>query len=764
MILENLTQRAKNVLLNFKNLDTIDAGSLISKLEESDGMAALVLKSVQKFEIKNATKLNVNELVTESYYQALKMDSVYVGTEHILLALLKLINSSSYKPIRVEILKLSIFPTFLKTFEKAKKSPILDTYSINLNLTTLKNLDKSIIFRREYDALISSLIQQNNSNVLLVGDAGVGKETLVELLARNISFLDVPVALAGYQIIEFDLLGYMTNVLNKNVGDLGLVNLIEELKVAGRVILYIKDLQNVFFSTSTGFTVPLFFTMLKSAIESSNVRIIATMSGYLYDKISLENAHIMNGFSVISLNEPDEETLLEILKVNSNKLSKHHNVKISDSTIKYVLKKAKEDNLDNKLPQKALNLLDHACSRLILKKSKIPEKYKKNMDSTFLLAQNLDKQLENRDYTAAGKTRTMLKKIDQNLTRLENSFLSPKSFELTTKEIDEAINDMKTLETDRNQKINIKKLTTLASRIKKRIIGQMEAVDVLVRAMIRSELGLRPRKRPIGNFLFLGPTGVGKTELAKVLASEHFGDRALIRLDMSDFGEKHHVSRLIGAPPGYIGYGEGGELTNKISQNPSSVVLFDEIEKAHPDVLNILLQIMEEGELVDAKGGNFDFSKAVIILTSNLGTEILHNGQIGFTEGFLNDKSIEDRLKGNLKRILKPELLNRFDEIIIFKRLKSEDQMKVLNLLLQECIDILKGQKVSVAITHSARKKLLNIGYDKQYGARSLRRTVEKEFLDKIAQVLLDTKTRPLNIKCDLDEKGSLKFETIKLA
>jgi len=246
--------------------------------------------------------------------------------------------------------------------------------------------------------------------------------------------------------------------------------------------------------------------------------------------------------------------------------------------------------------------------------------------------------------------------------------------------------------------------------------------------------------------LFLGPTGVGKTELAKVLAETFFGSGSLIRLDMSDFSEKHTVARLIGAPPGYVGYGEGGELTSKIAARPESVVLFDEIEKAHPDVLNILLQVMEEGELSDAKGQLFHFSKAVIILTSNLGTEILHSQAIGFGDTTVPDEKIEGRLKENLKKILKPELLNRFDDIIIFERLKKESQYKILDLLIKEVIDTLKIQNVSLSVQKDVKEFLLKEGYSKEYGARALRRTVETKLLDRIAEFLLKNKHRPLKI------------------
>jgi ATP-dependent Clp protease ATP-binding subunit ClpA len=327
--------------------------------------------------------------------------------------------------------------------------------------------------------------------------------------------------------------------------------------------------------------------------------------------------------------------------------------------------------------------------------------------------------------------------------------IKPKTLKLSITDVNEALDDMGINVKEAMNVKNRDALTNLSSRVKKRIIGQDHAVDTVVKSLVRSKLGLRSKKRPMGNFLFLGPTGVGKTELAKVLSEEAFGSRggSLIRLDMSDFAEKHNVSRLVGAPPGYVGYGEGGELTQKIELHPDSVVLFDEIEKAHPDVLNILLQIMEEGELSDAKGNIFDFSRAVIILTSNLGTNLIQDIGIGFDESKIEDSKVEERLKANLKKVIKPELLNRFDEVIVFRKLTLDDQLKILNLLISDIDVTLKRQDVYVKMPLEARKLLLKKGFSDEYGARALRRVLERELLDKIAEILLQTKTRPLNIQ-----------------
>jgi len=361
--------------------------------------------------------------------------------------------------------------------------------------------------------------------------------------------------------------------------------------------------------------------------------------------------------------------------------------------------------------------------------------------------------MEGSDYEGALNIRNLISDIEKKMSLNERKMFGRQHYRVTKKDVDLAlevfVDDSKeTLEQSSDF------LRTLEERILARIVGQNEAVKLVSKALLRSRLGLRSKKRPSGNFLFLGPTGVGKTELAKVLSDEFFGEDRLIRLDMSDFGEKHTVARLVGAPPGYVGYGEGGELTSKIEKNPNSLVLFDEIEKAHPDVLNILLQITDEGELVDAKGTTFDFSSAVVVLTSNLGTEIVHRPGIGFEPKFLNATSLEKRLRSNLKKILRPELLNRMDEVVVFRRLDKEDQYKILDLMLDEVRANLKHQDISIRISRQVKDLLLEKGYSNEYGARALRRTIEKELLDGIAEVLLKRAERPLRLSAVCRAKG----------
>lgn len=761
MPLNKLTQRAKDVLLSLPDEENLTSGQILDALSSSSGMSSVLLQSFPQMKVDKSVDINVDALIKESFYQAIKLDHSYVGTEHILLALLKFTRSSDQNNVKDELVKMNVFPNAVKTIEKSKKTPLLESFGENINQKLLKDLNKPLLDREEYNTLITVLLQKNNSNALLIGEKGVGKKTVVELLAQNINYLDVPPALLGYQVIEFDLLGFMTNALNKSSMEAVLTSVAEEIKSLGRVIIYIKNFQNLFFATGVGFTVPMLYSMFKSSINSDEVKFTASMSTSLYEKIILENEHILEGFSVIEVAEPREDLTKNILKLNAQYLGQYHNVEIPADILNYVYKKAKDEIKDIKFPQKGLDLLDQACSRLILKKRVIPEKYKTLVDRTYLVAQSLDKSIESGDYNQALKTRKKLMRMEDTLVEEEKEIFSNSRIKLTPKEIDEALEEFGIEKPAPASDEGLSDLPGLSKKIKRKIIGQDEAVDTVVRSLVRAKLGLRSKKRPVGNFLFLGPTGVGKTELAKVLADNafpHKGD-SLIRLDMSDFAEKHNVARLVGAPPGYIGYGEGGELTSKIELQPESVVLFDEIEKAHPDVLNILLQLMEEGELKDAKGNTFDFSRAIIILTSNLGTEFIHSKGIGFDEKVIDDSNIETRLKANLKKILKPELLNRFDEVIVFRRLTAENQYKVLDVLVKELEANLLKQKVNLIVTEKARKYLLKAGYSEEYGARSLRRTVEKELLDKVAEVLLENHARPLDLRAKTKD-GHVIIET----
>lgn len=766
MSLDRLTERAREVLVAVQatvtktssvksrnqskatiDSDYIIASTIFDTLQKSDGVGGRIISTLPAISYTKTKKISMERLVKEAFFQSLKFQHTYVGTEHLLMALLKICKSKDAEKVRQAALQLSTFPASGRTVEAESSTPLLAMYGENSTYQSYLSREE-YVYRDELNAIVAVLLQKQNPNPLIVGEAGVGKDALIGLLIRRINSLDVPPKVLGYQVISLDLIQFIAGVFNKGINlDQSISALLDEIRGLGRVILHIKNFQNIFIPTNSGVAVPLIYSLFKAGLARSDIKIIATMDFAIYDKLNTENASLISNFTVIDLNEPTEKQTLRVMQSRAKQLEDYHNIKIPQLVIAYAYKKAKVLESDTKFPQRGIDLLDKACSKLILKESKVPERYKDLIDDTILLAGKIDSSIEKGDYTSALKHRHSLEKVEHKLSTDEKTMFLSNKLVLTEQIVDVAVADE---ELSHSTPLPLDDLKTLQDRMKKRIVGQDKAIEVVVKSLIRSKLGLNSKKRPVGSFLFLGPTGVGKTELAKVLAEEAFGAGSLIRLDMADFGEKHTVARLVGAPPGYVGYGETGELTRKIDLKPQSVVLFDEIEKAHPEVLNILLQIMEEGQLVDAVGTAFNFNEAVVVLTSNLGTEILHRKDIGFKSELVSEDSVESRLQQNLKKSLKPELINRFDEIIVFRRLSRPSQAKIVNILVNDFKEGLKAKRIILTVDSSVKDHLLDTGFSQEFGARALRRKVEKELIDRVAEFLLDA---------NYDEKQNLKLE-----
>ena len=749
-----LTLKAHRVIMDFVDRDSqIPSSDIFLKIEAETGMGKNLLKTLSLDKESLLVKIDLGTLVKGAYYEAFRLKQPYVGTEHLLLALLKLNGVALYKAAQKKLSKLSIFPQIFMETSSNEDHKILDLFATNLNYAIAVDAGRRYIQRKEINALFSILLQRDCANPLIVGDSGVGKRTLVRSLVKRVNEMDVPAGLLGYRVYEVDLLALITTNLNKGDMEIMLSSLYAELKKMDRVLIVLKNFEDLFFSTNAGIAIPLIYNSFRSSLNDLGIKYVATISEDVYSHLLEENPRVLSGFSIIDMDEPAEDKSLQILNATAEYLEKHHNVYYSPEIVGYVLKKVSKRSMDVKFPQKGVTLLDQAGACVLLRKAQVPSEYKELLEKSILLTEDLDKSLEGSDYEGALKIRNLISSIEKKMSLKESKMFGARRYRVTKKDVDQALEVFSdSIKEPLVQNTNF--LKTLESRVLSRIVGQDKAVNLVSKALLRAQLGLRSKKRPLGNFLFLGPTGVGKTELAKVLSDEFFGEDRLIRLDMSDFGEKHTVARLVGAPPGYVGYGEGGELTSKIQKNPSSLVLFDEIEKAHPDVLNILLQITEEGELMDAKGAAFDFSSAVVVLTSNLGTEIVHRSGIGFESKFLNDTSLEKRLRSNLKRILKPELLNRMDEVAVFKRLNKQDQCRILDLMLNEVRENLRQQDISLRISQSTKEFLLGQGYSDAEGARALRRTVERELLDRIAEILLRQSERPLKLSAVGGDSG----------
>lgn len=746
LILDKLTEKAKDVLLELsKNNSSIkDAKAVLDVISNSSGIGKALIQNNPKIKIRLDTNIDLNNLVQEAFYQAYKLKTNYVGTEHLVLALLKLSGISDLNPYIKELIKFNSIPSFVKSVESQKRTPIIDAFGVNLNKKFISDPEK-LISRDEVEVLISILLQKDNFSPLIVGDLGVGKRSLVDIFVKKLVENEVPSALLDTTVIDFDLVGFISSFSNKEGLEYGISSLTEELETFDKVILYFKNFQSIFVPTQGGLTVPLAFSMIHEQLKEYGIKIIAIINTPVYEKVAAENEHVLDGFSTLSLEEPEEDINKKIIKEKLSELKEFHNIKVTEGVSEYAYLKSK-DIKNSKFPKKAVDLLDQSFTKILLKNSKVPAKYKNLIKKKNLLWEEFNLLIEESNFKEALKLKTKFDRVNTKLTDVYKEINSSKNLTLTTDEIDDVLEEMGNIRIGSNNQ-DLSFLSKLSDNLKKIIIGQDEGVDIVCKSLIKSRLGLRNSKKPLGNFLFLGPTGVGKTEFAKALANEFYGQNSLIRLDMSDFAEKHNVARLVGAPPGYVGFGEGGELTEKIEKNPSSVVLFDEIEKAHPDVLNILLQIMEEGELVDAKGQTFDFSKSVIILTSNLGTEFFHKNQIGLTREEISKDSSHTKLIDNLKKVMRPELINRFDELVIFHQLDKDSVVKILDKQLHELIGILKKQKIDLIITKGVNDLLIEKGYSKEFGVRALKRTIEKSLVNRIADVLLENPDRPLSLK-----------------
>ncbi len=763
MVLDKLTQRAKDILSNpdIAVSNKVSVFNLIKKLMETEGLSSIVLKDYQGFLESNKlkdSKVSFEELVKQSYLEAMELRHPYVGTEHLLLGVLKLVSQDEYKDIQKKIVSTGTYPKEpRKTLTSTRRTPVLDIFGKNLNQLYEEGMLGNPVEREGLSDLIMVLLQKRKANPLLIGDIGIGKGSLAYLLVKKISDLEVPSALANAQVIEFDLNGFLGSVFGREGIEVGLSSLHDEVISSPNLILLIRDLHLLFMPVALG-SIPYFVVnAFKSNILFSNIPVIATSTSLAFQRYLSEDEDILSYFSPLKVKETSKTETLKILFEKATELERFHSIKIPHETINKAYETGQKYLKSKRFPQKGIDLLDKASSLLLMDQSLIPKKFSLLKKKKLLLSQALVKAVKLKNFESAVSIKRKLKLIEK---KFGQSLELPKKIELDasyiskalSKELDVPVGDLTSFEE------NIYK--GLEDKLTSKIVGQEKAVKALVSSLLRSRLGLRSKKRPIGNFLFLGPTGVGKTELAKVLAESVFGKDGLIKLDMSDFSERHTVSRLVGAPPGYVGYSEGGELTEKIAKNPYSVVLFDEIEKAHPDVLNILLQIMDDGVLVDARGKAFDFTNSIVILTSNLGSELINKEELGFSvktniDEIAKRKATETEkvLLLNLKSILRPELLNRLDDIIVFNKLPKLEVEKILKILLSEIEYNLAEKGFSLKVSKAAKDYLLKQGYSEEYGVRALKRTLDRTIVDEIAKAMLEGKvSSPGVIKVGFDK------------
>ncbi|PRR73263.1 ATP-dependent Clp protease ATP-binding subunit [Clostridium thermopalmarium] len=656
-------------------------------------------------------------------------------------------------------LKEDNFKTEEKSNVKTKNSPFrkkrkyLDMYGTNLTKKAKdKKVDRVIGRNREIDRVIQILNRRTKNNPILIGEPGVGKTAIAEGLAVRIAEKEVPPKLLDTEIYLLDLTAVVAGTQFRGQFEGRMKSIIDEAKKNGNIILVIDEVHNIIGAGEAQGGAMNAANILKPALARGEIQVIGATTLEEYRKHIEKDSALERRFQPVLVEEPTVEETIEILKGIKNYYEEYHEVQISDEVIEAAAKLSEKYINDRFLPDKAIDVIDEASSRANLKNKGLVEL--KALEEELKEVQAKKQEAADKDdYAKAAEYKVEECRIQNRIDEIEKSC---KNVKLTVEDIAFVIEAWTKIPVQRITEEEGEKLLNLEERLHKRVIGQHEAIVSLSRAIRRNRLGFRKKKKP-SSFIFVGPTGVGKTELVKALACELFGsEEALIRIDMSEYMEKHTVSKLIGAPPGYVGYDEGGQLTERVRRRPYSVILLDEIEKAHPDVFNMLLQILEDGRLTDSQGRTVSFENTVIIMTSNAGTHFKSDG-IGFgKDGYT---ALESRVKEALKEVFRPEFLNRVDDTIVFKSLTKEELYKIIDLMLKEVKDEVKEKNITLEISDEVKDFILEEGYDKKYGARPLRRVIQRYIEDEIAEQYLQKKFKDGdNIKV-LIEEGKIRLE-----
>lgn len=756
---------AQNSSLGAKIL--AESGVTLDRAELALNLTAkpLVITVVQK-----GLSAEVVELIRTSWQLAVEFGQERVGTEHIIYGMLQQREARATKLLRdmnidIEHLRGSLEDVFDKQqFESlqsdrgtaAKKSgdlKILDKFGVDLTRRASEGFLDPVIGRAaEIQRMITVLGRRSKNNPALIGEPGVGKTAVVEGLAQKIADNKVPEFLKGKRLFQLDLTAMIAGTKYRGQFEERLQKVLAVAKKHQEVILFIDELHLLVGTGSAEGSMDA-ANVLKPALARGEVRLIGATTFDEYRKHIEKDAALSRRFQAVTVAEPSPEEAVAMLKGLSGNLAKHHQVQISDEILTEAVDLSQRYVTERFLPDKAIDVIDEAASLLksslpanLSRKDKLSRRIKQ-------LAGKIDAAVEAEDYQQAAEFKMQMRQLEQQAGKLTDEAETRPG--LTDEYLRRAVSAMTNIPVDRLSLNQMKDLLQLEKRLSQGVLGQGEAIEQLARSIRRNKAGLNRKNGPLGSFIFLGPTGVGKTELARVLAREVFGgDNSLIKIDMSEFSERHTASRLIGAPAGYVGYDDGGKLTDKVRRQPYSVVLFDEIEKAHPDVLNLLLQILEDGKLSDSHGRTVSFRQTIIILTSNVGAEqMVQDSELGFTSSSQQKSSSQDRHERNsraalreLEDFLRPELIGRFDGVITFKPLTRSVVHKIFDNLTADLFEAVKQRGMTLNITPPVKRWLIKQGFDEQRGVRVLRRTIQAELADPLSDVLLSNKAKPGNI------------------
>ena len=690
-----------------------------------------------------------------------------IGTEHLLLAMLREVDCMGTRLLHtmgVNIRKLQneVLAAMGEEVanprdngnarsrnEAATGTPTLDQYSRDLTEMARQGVMDPVVGREdEIGRVIQILSRRTKNNPCLIGEPGVGKTAVVEGLAQRITQGLVPEKMKNRRLVVLDLSGMVAGSKYRGEFEERIKKVIAEVMEHPGILLFIDELHTIIGAGGAEGALDA-SNILKPSLSRGEIQIIGATTIEEYRKHIEKDAALERRFQPVTVEEPTQEQAVEILKGLRPYYEKHHGVTITDEALEAAVKMSIRYIADRHLPDKAIDLMDEAFSRVQLTGITVPPQLKEVEQNLHALTEKKEEAIREGDFSRARELQEGQKELEESYEKLkkrQEQRYKNKKMQVTEENIAQILSSWTKIPVQKLAQKESKRLASLEKELHKRVIGQEEAVEAVAKAIKRGRVGLKDPARPIGSFLFLGPTGVGKTELSKALAETVFGsEQAMIRVDMSEYMEKHSVSKLIGSPPGYVGYEEGGQLSEKIRRNPYSVILFDEIEKAHPDVFNILLQVLDDGHITDAQGRKVDFKQTCIIMTSNAGAQsIVEPKRLGFSQGEDKKKDYEDMKRGvmeEVRRIFKPEFLNRVDEILVFHMLDKQEIRQIVNILVKKLEKRCKEQlDIELVVRNSVKDYLAENGFDSKYGARPLKRAIQNKLEDRMAEEILDGK------------------------
>ena len=713
--------------------------------------------------------------------EASRMGIADAGTEHLLIALLKesdciavrLLNTKgiNVQKLYVEALTASgqdmntAKNEYMKQKNRKNKSttPILDQYSRDLTaLAREGKLDPVIGREREIERIVQILSRRTKNNPCLIGEPGVGKTAVVEGLARKIIEEDIPEILHNKRVLTLDLAGMVAGSKYRGEFEERIKRSLKEVMQSGNILLFIDEIHTIIGAGGAEGAIDA-ANILKPSLARGELQLIGATTREEYRKYIEKDAALERRFQSVVVEEPTEEEAIEILRGLAPRYEEHHHVKLTDGAVTGAVRLAAHYVNDRFLPDKAIDAIDEACARDVLKRYMISPELRGLEEEQVQLEKEKEQAIRSKDYTHAGEVKRRQEQLEHKIDKIrkeQEKHRGAKELQVTENEIAAVIADWTKIPVQKLQEEEMERLRHLEEILHERVVGQEEAVSAVSKAVRRGRVGLKDPRRPIGSFLFLGPTGVGKTELSKALAEAVFGkENDIIRVDMSEYMEKHSVSKMIGSPPGYVGYEDGGQLSEKVRRHPYSVILFDEIEKAHADVFNILLQILEDGHVTDAQGRKVSFKNTIIIMTSNAGAQrIIEPRHLGFgvqEDAEADYHKMKDGVMEEVKKIFKPEFINRIDEILVFHTLTKENIEQIVRIMLNTLNKRTTAQmNLTMEVTEEAVAHLAESGFDKNYGARPVRRAIQTQLEDALADALLDgTIAAGDKIKVDCKDK-----------